>query len=183
MRHNDVRNHVCPTCGLRKVTADELRAHMRCHPELQFPYDEFFDDVTANHTNLDADKGLNPPHENTVQNQTKSNKNDRVVDPIRKAEAVIHHDQEKEELDNDENDTNFDDANNSDDDSEDSDDNVGKDVSLQSPNAMSSFCALNQVKCNQIFLLLQLDSFCTNKKRTKSDPNSQYCDKCPAKPE
>lgn len=37
MRHNGIKNHVCPTCGLRKISAHELRVHMKCHANVQYP--------------------------------------------------------------------------------------------------------------------------------------------------
>lgn len=41
MRHNDIRNHVCSVCGLRKTTLKELRVHMNYHTkEKSYPCDK-----------------------------------------------------------------------------------------------------------------------------------------------
>lgn len=38
MRHNGIKNFVCPTCGIRKTTGHELRVHMKYHTsDLTFP--------------------------------------------------------------------------------------------------------------------------------------------------
>lgn len=38
MRHKGIKNHVCPTCGMRKTTGHELRVHMKYHSsDLKFP--------------------------------------------------------------------------------------------------------------------------------------------------
>lgn len=37
MRHDGIKNFVCPTCGLRKTTGHELRTHMKYHTDDKYP--------------------------------------------------------------------------------------------------------------------------------------------------
>lgn len=38
MRHDGIKNHICPFCGLRKTTQNELKTHINYHTrDKQYP--------------------------------------------------------------------------------------------------------------------------------------------------
>lgn len=141
MRHNGIKNHVCPICGLAKVTGHELRTHMRCHSEVQYACDGVFDNAAAIDKEVDFDSDSDHSKEKV---QTNSNGSVSMDMPIQEVEPV------KEKLD--------DDAFNhsgSDDDSGDSDEKVEKEVIFHSSNVICSYHLLEQVQNTEISRLFQ----------------------------
>lgn len=131
MRHNGIKNHVCPTCGLRKVTGHELRAHMRCHSEIQYPYDEMFDGADAMEQKNDFDCDSDQSNDKIKKIQTNSNV--KTDEPVREVAANPQGQCEQEKLDGNENDADLgaiDDFVNLHYSSDDSEDKVEKEVAF-----------------------------------------------------
>lgn len=131
MRHNDIKNHVCPTCGLRKVTGHELRVHMRCHSQIQYPYDELFDGPAAIEQKKDFDCSSDYRNEKMNKGQPDANVNVTIDDQVQvvAANAQGQSEQMKDKSDDDENKADLDAFDDFDcDGSDNSEDKIGKEV-------------------------------------------------------